>query len=354
MYKYSLSLICSIFAVLSLMMLRSVYPSGVPLQLFAFLVGAGVYIFAFSVPFSIWKGLSVPLFVLVCVALIITLVLGKTTKGSIRWVSVGSAQFQPSQVTKLLLALYLCVLLTQKKKSKKLARVALATLPILLVFAQPDLGTALVLVSAFALSLYFSQVPLKILFGLTALGMFIGAISWSLILRDYQKQRILSFLSPTEDVLGRDYHANQSVIAIGSGKIFGRGLGHGTESSLRFLPERQTDFMFASYAEELGLVGVVLLLFLYMLLFAVLLWMSAKIIDPVGKAFTLTMIGTLFVQTGMNIGMNLGLLPITGITLPLISLGGSSIISILFTFGLIASAYRANPRRHLVEIRSFV
>lgn len=335
-------------------MLQSVYSSGVPSQIVAFLVGAGVYILAFSVPFSIWKGLSVPLFVLVCVALTMTLILGKTTKGSMRWVSFGSAQFQPSQIAKPLLALYLCVLLYRKKQSKKLARVVSAALPILLVFVQPDLGTALVLTSAFILSLYFSQVPLKILFGLATLGLFIGAISWSLLLHDYQKQRILSFLSPTEDVLGRDYHANQSVIAIGSGKVFGRGLGHGTESSLRFLPERQTDFMFASYAEELGFVGVILLLFLYVLLFAVLFWMSAKIIDPVGKAFTLTMIGTLFVQTGMNIGMNLGLLPITGITLPLMSLGGSSIISILFTFGLIASAYKANPRRHLVEIRSFV
>ena len=335
-------------------MLQSVYPSGVPLQLLAFLVGAGVYVFAFSVPFSIWKGLSVPLFILVCCALIITLVLGKTTRGSTRWVSFGSAQFQPSQLAKPVLALYLCVLLKQKKQSKKLARITLATLPILLVFAQPDLGTALVLTSAFALSLYFSQVSLKILFGLATLALLMGTISWSFILRDYQKQRVLSFLSPLQDVLGRDYHATQSVIAIGSGKIVGRGLGHGTESSLRFLPERQTDFMFASYAEELGLVGIVLLLFLYMLLFAVLLWMSSKIIDPIGKAFTLTMTGTLFVQTMMNIGMNLGLLPITGITLPLMSLGGSSVISILFTFGLIASAYRANPRRHLVEIHSFV
>ena len=336
------------------MMLQSVYPSGVPSQVLAFIVGAGVYICAFSIPFSVWKGLNVLLFVLVCAALIVTLVLGKTTKGSTRWVSFGLMQFQPSQVTKPLLALYLCVLLGQKKQSKKLARVILGASPILLVFAQPDLGTAVVLISTFVLSLYFSQVSLKILFGLATLGLFIGAISWSLVLRDYQKQRILSFLSPTEDVLGRDYHANQSVIAIGSGKIIGRGLGHGTESSLRFLPERQTDFMFASYAEELGLVGIFLLLFLYMLLFSVLLWMAEKIIDPVGKAFTLTMIGTLFVQTGMNIGMNLGLLPITGITLPLISLGGSSIISILFTFGLIAGAYRANSRRHLVEIHSFV
>lgn len=310
--------------------------------------------FTFSIPFSIWKGLSIPLFVLVCVALIMTLVLGKTTKGSTRWISLGSAQFQPSQLAKPLLALYVCALLVKRKQSKKLARITLGILPVLLVFAQPDLGTALVLTSVFALSLYFSHVPIKILLGLLVFGLVIGAISWSFILRDYQKQRILSFVSPTEDVLGRDYHANQSVIAIGSGKIFGRGLGHGTESSLRFLPERQTDFMFASYAEELGLVGVVLLLFLYMFLFAILLWMGKKIIDPTGKAFTLTMIGTLFVQTGMNIGMNLGLLPITGITLPLMSLGGSSIISILFTFGLIASAYRANPRRHLVEIRSFV
>jgi len=336
------------------MMLQSVYSSGVLSQIVAFLVGAGVYIFVFSVPFSVWKGLSVPLLILVCVALIVTLAFGKTTKGSTRWVSFGSAQFQPSQMAKPLLALYLCVLFTQKKQSKKLARVMLAALPILLVFAQPDLGTALVLTSAFALSLYFSQVSLKILFGVAILGLFVGAMSWSFILRDYQKQRILSFLSPSQDVLGRDYHTNQSIIAIGSGKLVGRGLGHGTESSLRFLPERQTDFMFASYAEELGFVGIVLLLFLYMLLFAVLLWMASKTVDAAGKVFTLTMIGTLFVQTGMNVGMNLGLLPITGITLPLMSLGGSSIISILFTFGLIASAYRANSRRHLVEIHSFV
>lgn len=352
MTTFVLPLLSILFASLSLIMLKSIYPQGVLSQFIACILGLLTYWVTSYVPFSLWKKWSVILFVLVCISLVFTFGLGKTTKGSTRWIAVGSAQFQPSQAAKPILALYLCTLLYIKKR--KMWQVASALLPISLVFIQPDLGTTLILVAIAFLSLYTCGVSRRTL-GLLAciVGLF-GIIGWTFVFRDYQKQRLLSFLTPASDALGQGYHAQQAIIAVGSGKFFGRGLGHGVQSSLRFLPERQTDFMFASYAEELGFVGVLLLFVLYLLFFFSLIHLSFRIHDPTGKGLALTIVGALYIQTIMNIGMNIGLLPIAGVTLPLLSLGGSSFISIFFALGLIASAYKANRSRHLVEIRGFV
>ncbi len=357
MHRFALPLLVLLFASLSLIILQSIYPSGVPSQLLAFVLGGVAYLSAYNIPFSFWKKIALSLFICITVLLVGTFILGKTTKGSTRWIAVGSMQAQPSQLAKPLLILYLCGVLgaSSKKHSKSmLVSVAYAILPIFLVFIQPDLGTAMIISAGFLASLYFSHIPLKYL-GILCVGILIICVtSWSLLLRDYQKQRILTFLAPTEDQLGQGYHASQAIIAVGSGKLMGRGLGHGVQSNLRFLPERQTDFLFASFAEELGFIGVLFLFFLYIVFFAMLISLASRVKDPVGHAYSWSFISILFIQTAMNIGMNLGILPIAGVTLPFMSLGGSSVIAILFGLGLLSSAYRANPRRHLVEIHSFV
>ncbi|MBI5151128.1 MAG: FtsW/RodA/SpoVE family cell cycle protein [Candidatus Pacebacteria bacterium] len=352
MTKVVLPFLSLLFACLSLVMLKSIYPQGVFSQFFAFTLGFITYGITSSLPFSFWKKWSILLFILVCTSLVFTFALGKTTNGSTRWIAVGTAQFQPSQATKPILALYLCTLLYSKKK--KIWQLVFALLPIFLVFIQPDLGTALILLVITFLSLYTCGISARTLGMFVFLMSLFGTIGWTFVFHDYQKQRLFSFLAPASDTLGQGYHAQQAIIAVGSGKFFGRGLGHGVQSSLRFLPERQTDFMFASYAEELGFVGVLLLFLLYLLFFFSLIHLSFRIHDPAGKGLALTIVGALSVQTMMNIGMNIGLLPIAGVTLPLLSLGGSSIVSIFFALGLLASAYKANRSRHLVEIRGFV
>lgn len=356
MERYLLPLLSSFFIAISLVMLQSIYPAGVATQFVAFLIGIGAYVAVSMIPFAFWKRMAMPLFMSLIVILLITIVVGKTTNGSTRWISVLGLQFQPSQIAKPLLGLYLCMTLSQKGKKRKniYKYLALGIVPIFLVFLQPDLGTALILSSVFGAALYFSNVPIKVLVGVVIGVLLVSIIGWKFFLHDYQRNRVLTFIDPASDQLGRGYHASQAMISVGSGKVVGRGLGHGVQSGLRFLPERQTDFMFASFAEELGFIGVLLLFSLYIALCSLLFFISSKIVDPVGKAFSLVTITTLFVQSTMNIGMNIGLLPIAGVTLPLLSLGGSSIISILIAFGLISSAYQANPRRHLVEIRSFV
>ncbi|HKY74422.1 MAG TPA: FtsW/RodA/SpoVE family cell cycle protein [Patescibacteria group bacterium] len=356
MERFLLPLLCTVLVIISLVMLQSIYPAGVVTQLVAFGIGIGAYFTVSSIPFSFWKKTAVPLFVFIVVMLFITIVVGKTTNGSTRWISLIGMQFQPSQTAKPLLGLYLCVLLLQTGKKKKniYKHLAFGLTPILLVFLQPDLGTALILTAVFGAALYFCDIPIKVLLGIAVVSLLISGVGWKFFLHDYQRNRVLTYIDPVSDLLGRGYHASQATISVGSGKVIGRGLGHGVQSGLRFLPERQTDFMFASYAEELGFMGVLLLFSLYIALFVFLFYISSKIIDPVGKAFSLVTISSLFVQSAMNIGMNIGLLPIAGVTLPFLSLGGSSVISILFAFGLISSAYHANPQRHLVEIRSFV
>lgn len=357
MHRLALPLLVLLFASLSIITLQSIYPSGVPSQLLAFVLGGGAYIGAYSISFSFWKKVVPVLFIIITVLLVGTFILGKTTKGSTRWIAFGSMQVQPSQLAKPLLLLYLCGVLVKTSKKQIKTRVvplAFAVLPIILVFIQPDLGTAMILSAGCIASLYFSNVSFKYLSVLSVLVVFVAVTSWSFLLRDYQKQRILTFLSPTEDQLGQGYHASQAIIAVGSGKLTGRGLGHGVQSNLRFLPERQTDFLFASYAEELGFIGVLFLFFLYIVFFTLIASIASRVKDPVGYAYSWSFISLLFVQTAMNLGMNLGILPIAGVTLPFMSLGGSSVIAILFGLGLLSSAYRANPRRHLVEIHSFV
>jgi rod shape determining protein RodA len=264
---------------------------------------------------------------------------GPAVRGAHRWIMIGPQQIQPSELVKPILLLVFAYAITKfppKKIPEIIFHFILFLFPFILVFKQPDLGTSLVYVAMWVSMMIMGGFPLALFFGGIGLGVAGSPILWR-VLASYQKSRILTFLNPMLDPQGTGYNAIQAIIAIGSGQWFGRGLGLGTQSHLRFLPEYYTDFMFATLVEELGFVGGAALLALYTLL----LW---NILKPLIKTtisgrlpviYTIGLFTMLLTQIAINSGMNMGILPITGITLPLVSYGGSSLLSIAITFGIL-------------------
>jgi rod shape determining protein RodA len=279
--------------------------------------------------------------------------LGPSIRGSTRWILIAGQQIQPSEFAKPLLLLFfawLAVKYPPREKKNIPIHIGLFLIPFLLVFKQPDLGTSLVyagswlgMMIASGLSLWLIGV---IVLGLTVLTPWL----WG-ILADYQRARIITFLNPALDPKGAGYNALQSTIAVGSGQLFGKGLGLGTQSHLRFLPEYHTDFIFATLVEELGFVGGSLLLLLYLLLlWRLVLFAWQRSDDVFGFTFILGVVSMVFVQVFINVGMNMGILPITGITLPFVSYGGSSLLSLSICFGLLMTFKRKDNRTQSVAI----
>jgi rod shape determining protein RodA len=286
------------------------------------------------------KGITIS-YIIVLLLLAITFVIGFETRGSVRWIPLGFFQLQPSEIAKPILILLLAKFWAGRDPSwVNIAKSGLLSLPLLLmVFRQPDLGTTLTLAAIWVFAIIGANISMfKIaLMGLVTLPViYLG----SFFLKDYQKERILSFLSPAHDPLGTGYNVIQSTIAVGSGQIMGRGLGRGTQSRLQFLPEFRTDFVFASIAEEFGMIGSVIVLGLYGWLIMRCMYITHLIRDRFGVVVIYGVVGMLFFQTIVNTGMNIGVLPVTGITLPLLSYGGSSLIGTLISLGLVASCIR--------------
>lgn len=323
-----------------LMMLLSIAPEKVLLQaLFAvFSLLAGWLVFRFGV-----KNI-LPLVLLayagVLILLLLTLVFGKATKGSSRWLKIGGFQLQASELAKPVLLLVTIKLVengwpvNSKKQIKLLIKyIFVSLLPFSLILIQPDLGSALVLIVLSGWIFMASIPPKRLVIGLAVLAIVCLPLA-RFGLKGYQLQRLQSFIDPYSDPLGSGYHVIQSTIAVGSGEIFGRGLGYGTQGKLRFLPERQTDFIFANLVEELGLAGGVMMIGLYSIIVGVCFWEAVKS----GKSeerLILSGIGVwLFFQTAVNVAMNLGIVPVTGVTLPLLSYGGSSLLSSAVTLSL--------------------
>lgn len=260
-------------------------------------------------------------------------------RGAKRWILLGSEQIQPSELVKPIL-LFIFAYLISKYPPKKMSEIffhsILFLIPFLIVFKQPDLGTGIVYLCMWISMMIMGGFPLPIFFSGLGIGVVILPLFWH-FLAPYQQSRIMTFINPMLDPRGAGYNAIQAVIAIGSGQWFGRGLGLGTQSHLRFLPEYYTDFMFATLVEELGFVGGALLLLLY----ALLLWnilrplIQSVITGRTPVIFTIGVFTMLLTQITINSGMNMGILPITGITLPLVSYGGSSLLSIAISFGLL-------------------
>jgi rod shape determining protein RodA len=286
--------------------------------------------------------------------LIITLLLGFESRGSVRWIPLGIFNFQPSEFAKPILILTLADFWASHKSSwRNIALSVLLLSPLaLLIFRQPDLGTTLTVVFIWLSMLLASNISIIKLVIMGFLGAIILPLGW-FFLQDYQKNRLLSFLSPMSDPEGRGFHAIQSMIAVGSGELWGRGLGRGTQSRLQFLPEFRTDFIFAFISEELGFVGCLILLGLYASLFFVGFKLLEDIHDRFGELIIVGVLSMLFFQITINVGMNIGLLPITGITLPLLSYGGSSVLTTMISLGLVSSVEHYSKHKKDINLFSF-
>ncbi|HET7677206.1 MAG TPA: rod shape-determining protein RodA [Candidatus Limnocylindrales bacterium] len=274
--------------------------------------------------------------------LLITLAFGTGVGGVARWVPILGVQFQFSEIAKILMIVVLAnFLASRQKRLRDLSTVVGAALlvgpPLALVMIQPDLGTSLVFGAILVGSLFLGGASLRWLAAFGAAGLAALPFAWNYLLRDYQKQRLVSFLDPAADPLGSGYHLIQSQIAVGSGGVFGKGLTNGTQNQLDFLPVQTTDFVFAILSEELGFVGGVLVFVLFCaLLWRVLLvgWRSQ---DPFGLVFAAGVASMILFQLFVNVGMVIGIMPITGIPLPFITHGGASLISIAAGLGILES-----------------
>ncbi len=315
-------------------------------QLIFALIGAGLYLLIRSSDYRFSKGLSKAFYFFVFSLLVITFILGFETRGSIRWIPLGLFNLQPSELAKPALIIALASYWTGKTASWiNILKSLGILLPLMfLVFKQPDLGTSLTLLFIWLIMLISSNISFFKVVLLGLLSLVIAPLSW-FALHDYQKDRLVSFLSPTKDPQGIGFHVIQSMIAVGSGQLIGRGLGRGTQSRLQFLPEFRTDFIFAFIAEELGFLGSFIVLFLYLVIFFMAFRLLGNVSDKFGELIVIGVMGMMFFQIAVNIGMNIGLLPITGITLPLLSYGGSSLITTLISLGLLSSVAKFGQKK---------
>lgn len=273
--------------------------------------------------------------------LTLVLLFGEMGKGAQRWLGFGPFRFQPSELMKLALPMVIALHLSKAPPptiTKVFVVLLFIIVPVLLVAKQPDLGTAmLIAVSGFAI-LFVAGISWKLLTGFTVVALSSAPMIWNL-LHDYQRKRVLTFLNPEQDPLGSGYHIIQSKIAIGSGGLYGKGWLNGTQSHLEFLPERTTDFIFAVFCEEFGLIGVLLLVSLYLFIIARGLYISVQAQRLYGKLLGVGVIAGFFVYIAVNMGMVSGQLPVVGIPLPLISYGGTSMVTIMAGFGILMGVH---------------
>lgn len=348
-----LSLAYLLCASLSLVILTSISPGRVAQQALMFGLGLVLYLYLSAQESAIYKTLAFWGYILSVVVLGLTLLLGETVRGSTSWIRLGEFQFQTGEFVKPLLVMGFAFFLT-KFPPKNLKNIALnlgvLLPPVLLVFRQPDLGTAVSISMIWITQIFISGIS----YFLIALALLVSVVITSYLprlLHDYQLRRIESFINPSQDPLGSGYNVIQSIIAVGSGGILGKGLGQGTQSHLRFLPERHTDFIFAASAEELGLIGSIMILLCLGGLLYRLLYLATHTKDQTSSMLYLGTFGYLFFQTFINLGMNIGIAPVTGVTLPLISYGGSSILSIAISLGIASSCARGDRTHSLIEIK---
>ena len=273
--------------------------------------------------------------------LIAVLIGGEVGKGAQRWLDLGVLRFQPSEIMKLAVPMMLAWYLADAPLPPGRGRIFIAAIiliiPTLLIAKQPDLGTALLIASAGIFVLWLAGLSLRLVAAVFALVAAITPVIWIYLMHDYQRRRVLTFLNPDIDPLGAGYHIRQSTIAIGSGGMYGKGWLNGTQSHLDFLPERSTDFIFAVFAEEFGFLGLLVLLGMYLFVISRGLYITAQAQDTFSRLLAGSITLTFFVYIFVNMGMVSGLLPVVGVPLPLLSYGGTSIVTLLAGFGILMS-----------------
>jgi rod shape determining protein RodA len=312
-------------------------------QLMAFVIGLILALILIRSNYRWAKSFSLFLYFFSCLLLLLVLFFGETIRGTTGWFSFFGFHFQPVELAKLGVIVILARYFSNHRSGgvgwrQLLISVGLVGLPTGLVLLQPDLGSALLLLGIWFGMLFFAGLKTKHFLVLLLVSAAVVALAWFLVFADYQKARLVSFFDPSSDPMGESYNVHQAIIAIGSGGWFGRGLGFGSQSQLRFLPESQTDFIYAVIAEEFGFVGSALLFAAFFVLIRRLL-RSAFLTRDDFTAFLFIGVAVLFFFSFLvNVGMNLGLMPVTGIALPFVSYGGSALIISLIFLGLSESA----------------
>lgn len=275
--------------------------------------------------------------------LIFVMFWGTTIRGTTGWIGFGNFHIQPVEIVKLIMVIFLALFLSKKKTQlsivvRIIASIVLIFIPVFLILRQPDFGSAAIIAGSWVLMLLLSGIDKKNLF-LLFLGVTLVIGSSWFFLKDYQKDRLVSFVDPSRDPRGSGYNVIQSMVAVGSGQIFGKGIGQGSQSQLNFLPEKHTDFIFAVIAEELGFLGAAVVF----LLFGVMLYRMKEIArlarDNFGYLLTMGIIFVIFLQVLINIGMNIGMAPVAGVPLPFVSYGGSSLVLAMASIGIVESVY---------------
>lgn len=315
-------------------------------QCIALLLGTGVAILAASFHATRYQAASRLIYLFALLLLVGVLFFGKTIRGTTGWFQLLGFSFQPAEFAKLALIIMLGRVVYKNGRrfnsAKFLISSALVTAALAgLIMLQPDLGSSLVLFGIWFGVLFLSGIKKRYIFGLVGIVLVVAVLGWFFFLKDYQKERILNFANPERDPLGTGYNVTQSMIAIGAGQIFGRGLGRGSQSQLHFIPEAQTDFIISVIGEELGFFGLMVILLLYALIIYRLVRIASRARDDFSAYTVLGIACLFFLQLIINLGGAIGLLPVTGVTLPFLSYGGSSLIINLLLIGVAESIARS-------------
>jgi rod shape determining protein RodA len=305
------------------------------------ILGVGVLIGVAKLDYRTWPKLSLWLYLVMIAMLMLVGAVGKSSLGATRWINIGFFQFQPSELSKIILAIVLAKFFADNYDRMNRLRYLLTSFvvvlpPIVLVLLQPDLGTALVFFFIWLAMVLVSHARKLQLLGMGAVGVAMFPLLLK-VMKPYQRHRLQVFLNPTADPLHTGYNVVQAQIAVGSGELFGRGLASGSQSQLNFLPSQYTDFVFAVLAEKLGFIGAVLLLVLFGILIGRGLIAAYRAQDRFGMFLAVGIVAMILFHVVINVGMNMGIMPVTGIPLPFISYGGTSLIVAMIAVGLLES-----------------
>lgn len=311
-------------------------------QMTNMLVACGVMWLCALTPPRYLQQLSVPLFLLGVMLLVGVALFGDVSKGARRWLDLGVARIQPSELMKIAVPMMLAWYFAKREATLRmgdhLVGAVLLAVPVGLILKQPDLGTAMMIGASGFYVLFLAGLSWRLLIGLALAGAAAAPFLWHM-LHDYQRRRIEILFDPSQDPLGAGYHTIQAGIALGSGGMAGKGWLHGTQSQLDFLPERHTDFIFAVFGEEFGLVGGGLLLLLFSLIIGRGVWISYHATTTFERLLAGSITLTFFTYAFVNMGMVMGILPVVGVPLPLVSYGGTSLVTLLVGFGILMSIH---------------
>jgi len=311
-------------------------------QVIFVIIGLLIFLFFSLLNYNFFHSYSRIIYIITLALLILVLIFGKNIRGTTGWFAIGNWGFQPVEIAKIALIILLSKFFSNRYQQFRHARHIIigflgTAVLVFLILLQPDLGSALILGTIWFVMLLMTGVKKFYLAILVLIVIAVILFSWLVVLADYQKERIFTFLEPERDPLGSGYNVAQSIIAVGSGRWFGRGLGFGSQSQLRFIPESQTDFVFAVIAEELGFLGVILILGLWAIVFYRLVRAARRAPNDFAMFLILGIAVLFFLHIFVNIGMNVGIVPVTGISLPFLSYGGSFLVLSFAMLGICES-----------------